>query len=83
MISQKRAETIINSFKDKKILVYGDIIFDRYIFGEVERISPEAPVPVVKVKKEDFRIGGAGNVASNIDSLSGNGILLGIVGDDI
>ncbi len=83
MISQKRAETIINSFKNKKILVYGDIIFDRYIFGEVERISPEAPVPIVKVKKEDFRIGGAGNVASNIDSLSGNGILLGIVGDDI
>lgn len=83
MISQKKAEIICNSFKDKKILIYGDIIFDRYIFGDVVRISPEAPVPVVKVTKEDFRIGGAGNVASNIDSLGAKGILLGIVGDDI
>ncbi len=83
MISQKRAESITSQFKHKKILVYGDIIFDRYIFGDVERISPEAPVPVVKVRQEDFRIGGAGNVASNIDSLGGQGILLGVVGDDI
>ena len=83
MISQKRAETICNEFNNKRILVYGDIIFDRYIFGEVERISPEAPVPIVKVKKEDYRIGGAGNVASNIDSLGGKGLLIGIVGDDI
>jgi len=83
MISQKRAETICNNFPNKKILVFGDIIFDRYVFGTVDRISPEAPIPVVKVNNEDFRLGGAGNVAANIDSLGGRGLLLGIVGDDI
>jgi len=83
MISLKRAETICNNFNSKKILVFGDIIFDRYVFGVVDRISPEAPIPIVKVQKEDFRIGGAGNVASNIDSLGANGLLLGIVGNDI
>lgn len=83
MISQKRAKAICNNFSNKKILVFGDIIFDRYVFGTVDRISPEAPIPVVKVNNEDFRMGGAGNVASNIDSLGGIGLLLGIVGDDI
>jgi D-beta-D-heptose 7-phosphate kinase/D-beta-D-heptose 1-phosphate adenosyltransferase len=83
MISQKRANKIFENFSNKRILVFGDIIFDRYVFGTVDRISPEAPIPVVKVKREDFRIGGAGNVASNIDSLGSEGLLLGIVGDDI
>lgn len=79
----KRVEEICSRFKDKRVLVYGDVILDRYIFGSVSRISPEAPVPVVKVEKEEFRPGGAGNVAANIDKLGADGILLGITGDDI
>ena len=66
----------------KKILVYGDVILDRYIFGQVERISPEAPVPVVTVQREESRLGGAGNVAANIDRLGASGLLLGVAGRD-
>ncbi|MCK4761197.1 MAG: bifunctional hydroxymethylpyrimidine kinase/phosphomethylpyrimidine kinase [Candidatus Aminicenantes bacterium] len=83
MITLKRVEKICSHFKDKNILVFGDVILDRYIFGEVSRISPEAPVPVVKVSHEEYRPGGAGNVAANIDGLGARGILLGITGDDI
>ena len=83
MMKLKRVEEICSQFKNKSILIFGDVILDRYIFGGVERISPEAPVPVVKVEKEEFRSGGAGNVAANIDKLGAQGLLLGIVGDDI
>jgi D-beta-D-heptose 7-phosphate kinase/D-beta-D-heptose 1-phosphate adenosyltransferase len=81
-ISLKRAEEICTAFDQKKILIYGDIILDRYIFGAVQRISPEAPVPVVKITSEEHRLGGAGNVAKNIDKLGAQGILLGICGQD-
>ncbi len=82
MIRLKRVEEICSQFKGKKILIFGDVILDRYIFGTVNRISPEAPVPVVKIEKEEFRPGGAGNVAANIDKLEAEGILMGITGDD-
>lgn len=78
---EKIAE-VCSRFADQKILVFGDIILDRYIFGKVERISPEAPVPVVKVDSEEIRLGGAGNVAANIDQLGAKGLLLGVVGAD-
>lgn len=79
----ERVEEICSKFKEKRILIYGDVILDRYIFGNVSRISPEAPVPVVKVTKEEYRPGGAANVASNIDNLGAAGIIMGITGDDI
>lgn len=82
MFNLKRINEICSRFAAKKILVYGDIILDRYIFGQVERISPEAPVPVVKVSSEELRLGGAGNVAANIDHLGASGLLLGIIGND-
>ncbi len=82
MLTLKRINEICSRFVGKKILVYGDIIVDRYIFGDVERISPEAPVPVLKVRSEELRLGGAGNVAANIDQLGAQGMLLGVVGDD-
>ena len=75
-------EKIIKSFKDKKILIIGDLILDRYIFGKVSRISPEAPVPVVEVVKESFLLGGATNVASNIVALGGKASIAGIIGKD-
>jgi len=73
---------IIKKFKNQKIAVIGDLILDKYIYGQVDRISPEAPVPIVKVLKEKFVPGGAANVAANISTLGGNPFLFGIVGND-
>lgn len=70
-------------FSKCKILIIGDIILDKYYFGNVERISPEAPVPVVCIKKEESRLGGAANVANNISSLGGQATLCGIIGHDL
>lgn len=77
-----RFKTIIGRFSGKKILVIGDLILDRYIYGKVNRISPEAPVPVVDVTGETFLLGGAGNVAHNITALSGQSTIAGIAGRD-
>lgn len=68
--------------KQVKILVIGDIMLDRYWFGEVDRISPEAPVPVVRVARREDRLGGAANVARNIAALGAHAGLLGVVGVD-
>lgn len=70
-------------FSKCKILIIGDIILDKYYFGNVERISPEAPVPVICIKKEESRLGGAANVANNISSLGGQATLCGIIGHDL
>jgi rfaE bifunctional protein kinase chain/domain len=74
---------IIEKFRKTKILVIGDLILDEYIWGEVERISPEAPVPVVWARKRSFSLGGAANVANNLRSLGAEVSLVGIVGKDI
>jgi rfaE bifunctional protein kinase chain/domain len=65
-----------------RILVVGDAMLDRYLFGDVERISPEAPVPVVRVTREEERLGGAANVALNVKSLGSHVALITVVGDD-
>ena len=65
-----------------RLLVVGDVMLDRYWFGEVSRISPEAPVPVVKVERQEERLGGAANVARNAASLGAVTALLSVVGDD-
>ena len=65
-----------------RLLVVGDVMLDRYWFGEVNRISPEAPVPVVKVERQEERLGGAANVARNAASLGATTALLSVVGDD-
>ncbi|WP_373975409.1 D-glycero-beta-D-manno-heptose-7-phosphate kinase [Chitinibacter sp. SCUT-21] len=70
------------SVKSARVLVVGDVMLDRYWFGDVERISPEAPVPVAKINKTDERAGGAANVARNIVALGGQAKLLSVVGDD-
>ncbi len=74
---------IIHKFRNKSILVIGDLILDHYIWGRVNRISPEAPVPVVEVTRESFMLGGAANVAHNIVSLGGKASVLGIIGKDM
>jgi len=73
---------ILREFRKKKILIIGDLILDRYIWGKVNRISPEAPVPIVEVTKEDFLLGGASNVANNIVALGGHPTIAGVVGND-
>ncbi|MDO9125015.1 MAG: D-glycero-beta-D-manno-heptose-7-phosphate kinase [Deltaproteobacteria bacterium] len=75
-------EKIIRRFSGVRILVVGDIMLDRFIWGRVSRISPEAPVPVVVVDKETFLLGGAANVVNNIHSLGGKASLCGVIGDD-
>jgi rfaE bifunctional protein kinase chain/domain len=72
----------IRNFRGKRILVFGDMMLDRFIFGSVSRISPEAPVPVVEIKTENTCLGGAANVAANISSLGGIPVPLGILGSD-
>lgn len=78
----EKLREIIRNFSNKKIVVIGDLILDHYVKGDVSRLNPEAPVPVVNVKEEWYDIGGAGNVASNIVSLGGNVSLFASVGKD-
>ena len=75
-------DQLFDSFKNKKVLVVGDVMLDTYIYGKVNRISPEAPVPVVSVQKRENRLGGAANVALNIAALGAEPILCSVVGDD-
>jgi D-beta-D-heptose 7-phosphate kinase/D-beta-D-heptose 1-phosphate adenosyltransferase len=72
----------VDKFSDARVIVVGDIIMDEYIWGDVSRISPEAPVPVVDIKEETKMLGGAANVLNNIASLGGNPILCGVIGGD-
>jgi rfaE bifunctional protein kinase chain/domain len=73
----------VEKFRNKRILVLGDLMLDRFIWGSVSRISPEAPVPVVEVNRESTRLGGAANVASNVWSLGGIPVPLGVLGRDL
>lgn len=75
-------KNILNSFSHKKIVVVGDVMLDKTVIGEVSRISPEAPAPIIKVKEEFYTPGGAANVAANVSSLGGNVSLFGFVGRD-
>ena len=70
------------NFNSCKILIVGDVMLDKYYFGKVERISPEAPVPIVNIVTEESRLGGASNVANNITSLGGQATLCGAIGYD-
>ena len=72
----------LDQVKAAKVLVVGDVMLDRYWYGSVERISPEAPVPVVRITKEEDRLGGSANVAFNGVSLGAQISLLSVVGDD-
>ena len=71
-----------DAVKKSRVLVVGDVMLDRYWFGDVERISPEAPVPIVRVQRKEERLGGAANVARNMTALGGRAGLLAVIGDD-
>ncbi|MCB5230500.1 MAG: PfkB family carbohydrate kinase, partial [Candidatus Cloacimonas sp.] len=72
----------LDSFKGLKIAVVGDVMLDHYLWGNVNRISPEAPVPIVDIKKEEYRLGGATNVVNNLKALGAEPLIFGVVGDD-
>jgi len=73
---------LVERFSSKRIVVIGDVILDQYIWGSVNRISPEAPVPIVEVTSETLRLGGAANAAANICSLGGKADVISVVGED-
>lgn len=72
----------VGRFREKRVLVIGDIIVDHFIWGDVTRISPEAPVPVVNVSHDELLLGGGANVFQNIHTLGGTSVLCGLIGDD-
>lgn len=72
----------IDRFPRCRVLILGDVMLDEYMWGSVSRISPEAPVPVVAVRSESVKVGGAGNVAANVAALGGQASLIGLVGND-
>ncbi len=78
----KTLNEVVHKFSSLRLLVVGDIMLDRYVWGDVERISPEAPVPVLQVKMEDQRLGGAANVARNLCDLGAKVVIAGVVGRD-
>jgi len=80
--TRKRVDELFEKFKNKTIAVIGDLMLDVYIWGKVSRISPEAPVPVVEVEEESYRLGGAANVGLNVHSLGGIPLLIGVIGYD-
>jgi rfaE bifunctional protein kinase chain/domain len=80
--SEDRINRLFEQFRGKRIGVIGDLMLDRYYWGTISRISPEAPVPVVEVESQSIRLGGAANVANNIASLGGVPLMIGVIGDD-
>lgn len=74
--------SVLDKFNKLKVLIIGDIMLDTYRWGKVNRISPEAPVPIVQVKKEENRLGGAANVAQNIQALGAKAYLFSVIGSD-
>lgn len=81
-MNRRQAQKIVEQFPSRRIVVLGDMMLDEFIWGEVRRISPEAPVPVVEVKRESWHLGGAGNVVSNLIELRAQAVPVGVLGDD-
>ncbi len=77
-----RATEIVSRFRGRRLLVLGDLMLDRYVWGKASRISPEAPVPVVEIERESEELGGAGNVVANLIRLGATARPVGLVGDD-
>ncbi len=82
VFDKDRLNSIRSNFKNKRVLIFGDIMLDEYLIGNVKRISPEAPVPVVEIEEQQVRFGGAANVALNIHTLGCNPVLVGVLGSD-
>lgn len=81
-MTKQEITSLFNNFNKLNVLIVGDVMIDAYYFGKVDRISPEAPVPVVSVQRKENRLGGAANVALNIQELGANPILCSVIGND-
>jgi D-beta-D-heptose 7-phosphate kinase/D-beta-D-heptose 1-phosphate adenosyltransferase len=82
LFSKTRATQIIQAMRGRNIVVFGDVMLDEFVWGDVTRISPEAPVPVVNVQRESVRLGGAANVLANLVALGTNACVVGVIGND-
>src|SRR6185503_5865406 len=81
-LSKQRAQELINAMRDRKIVVLGDVMLDEFVWGDVTRISPEAPVPVVDIRRESVHLGGAANVLANLVALGAMACVVGVIGND-
>lgn len=81
-LTPQRAAELVSRFRERRIVVYGDVMLDEFVWGDVTRISPEAPVPVVEIRRESVHLGGAANVLSNLRALGVRSSLVGVVGQD-
>ncbi len=82
MLTKIRVREILNALRERNIVVLGDVMLDEFVWGDVTRISPEAPVPVVDVRRESIHLGGAANVLANLLALGARGTVVGVVGAD-
>src|SRR5437016_3405679 len=81
-ITAAQLQNFFRKSKNKKIAVIGDVMLDKYVYGYVSRISPEAPVQVIDIESSEYKLGGAANVANNIKALGAEPVLIGVIGDD-
>src|ERR671921_1265853 len=81
-MTQQRADEILRGATERNVVVYGDVMLDEFVWGDVSRISPEAPVPVVDIRRESVHLGGAANVLANLRALGVRTALVGVVGAD-
>jgi D-glycero-beta-D-manno-heptose-7-phosphate kinase len=82
-LSRKRVEGLTRAIRERKIVVLGDVMLDEFVWGDVTRISPEAPVPVVDIRRESVHLGGAANVLKNLTALGAQACVIGVVGKDV
>src|SRR4030095_7542759 len=81
-LAKTRASEILRALRDRNVLVLGDVMLDEFFWGDVTRISPEAPVPVVDISRESLHLGGAANVLANVVALGAKSCVVGVIGDD-
>lgn len=81
-LTKQRAGDIVRAMRDRKVVILGDVMLDEFVWGDVTRISPEAPVPVVDIRRESVHLGGAANVLANVVSLGARACVIGVVGND-
>src|SRR5438105_14078728 len=81
-MTAERAARLTARMGERRIVVYGDVMLDEFVWGDVTRISPEAPVPVVDIRRESVHLGGAANVLANLRSLGARAAVVGVVGSD-
>src|SRR6266850_7356572 len=81
-LTKQRAEEILHSIRNRTVVVLGDVMLDEFVWGEVTRISPEAPVPVVDIQRESVHLGGAANVLANLVAIGANASVIGVTGSD-